>query len=63
MIVAKGEKKDEGGLCYDSAKAAVPQTLLETDEDRRLIARFDIDHTIRHEPGLRDEQVRARDAP
>ena len=58
-----GEPRD---FCHDSAEAAVPQALLETDEDRRLIARLDIDHAIGHEPGLREgrgEQVRARDAP
>ena len=31
-----GEPRD---FCYDSAKAAVPQAFLETDEDRLLIAR------------------------
>jgi hypothetical protein len=50
----------------DSAKAAVPQAFLETDEDRLLVARLDIDHAIGNEPGLREgrgEQVRAHDAP
>jgi hypothetical protein len=46
-----GEPRD---FCYDGAKAAVPQALLETDEDRLLIARLDIDHAIGHEPGLRE---------
>ena len=58
-----GEPRDLGD---NGAKAAMPQTLLETDEDRRLVARLDVDHAIGHEPGLRDgrgEQVRAHDAP
>jgi hypothetical protein len=58
-----GEPRD---FCYDSAKAAVPQAFLETDEDRLLIARFDIDHAAKQQPGLREgrgEQVRARHAP
>jgi hypothetical protein len=58
-----GEPRDLGD---NGAKPAVPQTLLETDEDRLFIARLDIDHAIGHEPGLREgrgEQVRAHDAP
>src|SRR5580704_12803195 len=58
-----GEPRD---FCYDSAKAAVPQAFLETDEDRRLIARLDIDHAIGHEPGLREgrgEQILPGDTP
>ena len=58
-----GEPRDFGD---DSAKAAVPQAFLETDEDRLLIARLDIDHAIGHEPGLREgrgEQVLARETP
>ena len=44
----------------------MPQAFLETDEDRLLIARLDIDHAVGHEPGLRKgrgEEVRAREAP
>ena len=44
----------------------MPQTFLETDEDRLLIARFDIDHAIGHESGLREsrgKKIRARKAP
>jgi hypothetical protein len=58
-----GEPRDLGD---NGAKAAVPQAFLETDEDRLLIARLDIDHAIGHEPGLREgrgEQVRARETP
>ena len=58
-----GEPRD---FCHDSAKGAVPQTLLETDEDRLLIARLDIDHAIGDEPGLREgrgEQILPGDAP
>ena len=58
-----GESRD---FCDDSAKAAVPQAFLETNEDRLLIARLGIDHAVGHEPGLRKgrgEEVRARDAP
>jgi len=46
-----GESRDLGD---NGAKAAVPQAFLETDEDRLLIARLDIDHAIGHEPGLRE---------
>jgi hypothetical protein len=58
-----GEPRD---FCYDGAKAAVPHALLETDEDRLLIARLDIDHAIGHEPGLREgrgEQVLPGETP
>jgi copper chaperone CopZ len=58
-----GEPRD---FCYGSAKAAVPQAFLETDEDRRLIARLDIDHAIGHEPGLREgrgEQILPGETP
>ena len=58
-----GEPRD---FCYDSAKAAVPQAFLEADEDRRLIARLDIDHAIGHEPGLREgrgEQILPGETP
>src|ERR1700731_4225600 len=58
-----GEPRD---FCYDGAKAAVPQAFLETDEDRLLIARLDIDHAIGHEPGLREgrgEQVLPGETP
>jgi hypothetical protein len=68
-----GELKAAGGrhgeprdFCYDSAKAAVPQAFLETDVDRRLVPRFDIDHAIGDEPGLgegRGEEVPPNDAP
>jgi hypothetical protein len=58
-----GEPRDLGD---NGTEPAMPQALLETDEDRRLIARLDIDHAIGQEPGLREgrgKQVRARDAP
>jgi hypothetical protein len=49
-----GKLKTAGGghgqprdFCYDSAKAAVPQAFLETDEDRLLIARLDVDRKVR----------------
>jgi len=68
-----GKLKAAGGcdgepcdFCDDSAKAAMPQTFLETDEDRLLIACLDIDHAIGHEPGLREgrgKKVGAREAP
>src|ERR1700730_7038962 len=57
-----GEPRDLGD---NSPKPAVPQTLLEADEDRLFVYRLDIDHAVGHEPGLREgrgEQVRARDA-
>jgi hypothetical protein len=57
-----GEPRD---FCYDSAKAAVPQALLEADEDRLFVYRLDIDHAV-GEPSLREgrgEEVLARDAP
>jgi hypothetical protein len=53
-------------ICDNSAKPAMPQAFLETDEDRLLVARLDIDYAIGHEPGLREgrgEEVRAREAP
>jgi len=44
----------------------MPQTFLETDEDRLFVARLDIDHAIGHEPGLcegRGEQILLCDTP
>jgi hypothetical protein len=61
--VGHGQKRD---FCYDSAEPAVPQTLLETDENRLFVSRLDIDHAAGHEPGLREsrgEEVLPRDAP
>jgi hypothetical protein len=58
-----GEPRD---FCYDSAKAAVPQAFLETDEDRLLIARLDIDHAVGNESGLREgrgEQILPGETP
>jgi hypothetical protein len=57
---------DSRDFCYDSAEPAMPQAFLETDEDRRLIARLDIDHAIGHEPGLREgrgEQILPGETP
>ncbi len=44
----------------------MPQTFLETDEDRLFVARLDIDHAIGHEPSLREgrgEQILPCDTP
>jgi len=44
----------------------MPQTFLETDEDRLFVARLGIDHAIGHEPGLREgrgEQILPCDTP
>src|SRR6202035_2062516 len=62
LKAARGRHGEPRDFCYDSAEAAVPQAFLETDEDRLLVARLDIDHAIGHEPGLREglgESVRA----
>src|SRR5205807_8955855 len=43
-----------------------PQAFLETDEDRLLAARLDIDHAIGHEPSLREgrgEQILPGETP
>src|ERR1700730_3669481 len=66
LKAAGGRHREPGHFCYDGAEAAVPQTLLETDEHSLFVSRFDIDQAIGREPGLREgrgEQVRARDAP
>ena len=58
-----GKSRDLGD---NGAKAAVPQAFLETDEDRLLIARLDIDHAVGHEPGLREgrgEQILPGETP
>ncbi len=49
-----------------TAPRPMPQAFLETDEDRFLIARLDIDHAVWHEPGLREgrgDQILPCDAP
>jgi len=53
LKAAGGRHGQPRDFCYDSAKAAVPQAFLETDEDRLLIARLDIDHAVGPEPDLR----------
>ena len=53
-------------LITGANEAAVPQAFLESDEDRLLVARFDINHAVGNESGLREgrgEEVLARDAP
>jgi hypothetical protein len=65
-VAAGGRQGEPRDFCDNSAKAAMPQAFLETDEDGFLIARFDIDHAVGHEPGLRKsrgEEVRACEAP
>ncbi len=69
----RGKLKAAGGrhgepcdFCDDSAKPAMPQTFLETDEDRLFVSRLDIDNSIGHEPGLcegRGEQILPCDTP
>ena len=46
MKAAGGRHGEPHDFCYDSAKAAMPQAFLETDEDRLLIARFVTGETI-----------------
>ena len=61
-----GRHREPRDFCYDSAEPAVPQTLLETDENRLFVSRLDIDHAVGHEPGLhesRGEEVLPGDAP
>ena len=48
---AYGQPRD---FCYDSAEPAVPQTFLETDEDRLLVARLDIEPFVLRELDGRD---------
>jgi hypothetical protein len=58
-----GQKRDLGD---NGGKPAVPQAFLETDEERLLIARLDIDHAVGHEPGLREgrgEQILPNETP
>ena len=66
LKAAGGRHREPCDFCDDSAKAAMPQTFLETDEDRLFVARLDIDHAIGHEPGLREgrgEQILPCDTP
>jgi len=66
LKAAGGRQGEPRDFCDDSAKAAMPQAFLETNEDRPLIARLDINHAAGHEPGLRKgrgKKVRAREAP
>ena len=66
LKAARGRHGEPRDFCYDSAEAAVAQAFLETDEDRLLVARLNIDHAIGNKSGLREgrgEQVRAHDAP
>ena len=66
LKAAGGRHREPCDFCDDSAKAAMPQTFLETDEDRLFVARLDIDHAIGREPGLREgrgEQILPCDTP